>query len=198
MDHLVNIRFVNKSQKHQFIKKIPFQTTGRKKKRWGKNLTKLVFWYFIKTGALNNFNLISMVLLVLFWWPHGFTSWMFSPLSCTQEHHEITRCIITGEAPLSALSLSPHRGWLRSRGSYSQGSQRHLGGKQQTSGWSAKQAEISVTDCGTATRTAFHVQPSSAPRCCAPLTAMEKFNLGSVKLKQELERNWLIIPQVSL
>jgi len=66
MDHLVNIRIVNKSRKHQFIKKIPFQTTDEKK-RMGKNSQKkLVFSSFIKTGALNNFNLISLVLLVLF------------------------------------------------------------------------------------------------------------------------------------
>lgn len=66
MDHLVNIRFVNKSQKHQFIKKIPFQTNDREKKDGEKTLTKLVFCYFIKTGALNNFNLFSVILLDFF------------------------------------------------------------------------------------------------------------------------------------
>lgn len=51
MGHLVNIRIVNKSQQHQFIKKIPFQTTDEKKKD-GKKLTKIGIFIFYKNRSI--------------------------------------------------------------------------------------------------------------------------------------------------
>lgn len=52
MDHLVNIRIVNKSQQHQFIKKIPFQTTDEKK-RMGKNSQKKIgIFIFYKNRSI--------------------------------------------------------------------------------------------------------------------------------------------------
>lgn len=50
MDHLVNIRIVNKSQQHQFIKKIPLQTTDEKKD--GKKLTKIGIFIFYKNRSI--------------------------------------------------------------------------------------------------------------------------------------------------